>query len=344
MERELMEQADNQTVHCRIGVVSASLQTRMRGLLRQYAALYRHFRTDGPGPREISVRVQPRRRPLWRRRRYEVIVNGRLQFTPSRREEVLPFVEWAVNWEVPRLMPEYLQLHASSMEVDGVGVIFPGGSGRGKSTLTAGLLAHGWRYLCDEFALIHAETLQLHPFPRAICIKKGSSPVMDALGLRLQGGFHSIKHTKGRVGFLCPVDVRADAVGGVCPIRYVIFPQYVAGAVPTLKPIGRAEAAFALHEVCWNLLSCRALGLDVLADMVRGAMCYRLTCGEIRATCQLVGELVRAHNDRRIPDTHRSRPREDILVGPSLSGGLDDERHGFNVEAGRLIGDPCCPP
>lgn len=289
----MIEPADNQTVHCRIGVVNASLQTPMRGLRKRYAALYQRFRTNGPGPREIRITVQPRGRSLWRRRRYEVNVNGRLQFEPNRLEEVLPYVEWAVNWEVPRIMPEYLQLHASSMELDGVGVIFPGSSGSGKSTLTAGLLSRGWGYLCDEFALIHSETLQLHPFPRAICIKKGSSQVIEALGLRLHGGFHYMKRSKGRVGFLDPSDVSEEAIGSVCPIRYVIFPKYTPGAEPALTPISRAEAAFDLHRSCWNLLNCEALGLDVLANMVRGAQCYRLTCGEILSTCDLVRRLVK---------------------------------------------------
>lgn len=287
-----MMTADVPVIHLRIGVVNAALQTPMRGLLQKYATLYRRFLTDRTGEREIHVTVQPKRRSPWRRRTYQVSVNGRLRFEPSRLEEVMPFVEWAINWEVPRTMPEYLQLHASSMEIDGTGVVFPGSSGSGKSTLTAGLLSQGWRYLCDEFALIHAETLQLHPFPRAICIKRGSASVMEALGLRLQGGFHYIKRSKGRVGFLDPSDVRKDAIGRVCPIRYVIFPKYTPDAQPALTPISRAEAAFDLHSTCWNLLNCEALGLDVLADMVRGAQCYRLTCGEIRSTCDLVKRLV----------------------------------------------------
>ena len=55
----------------------------------------------------------------------------------------------------------------------------------------------------------------------------------------------------------------------------------------------RAEGAFALHRVCFNLFGCKQLGLDVLADVVRGAECYRLVSGEIHRTCDLVEKLVR---------------------------------------------------
>ncbi len=281
-----------QTRRFQIGVVHAALTTPLRGLRDRYTALYRQFQTDKPNAREVHVEVQPRRLPPWRRKCYEVTVNGRLQFEPSRADEILPYVEWSINWEVPEVMPEYLQLHASSMEVGGAGVIFPGQSGSGKSTLTVGLLARGWRYLCDEFALIHTDTLALHPYPRAICIKKPAYPVIKSLGLRLHGDRQYLKGFKGWVGFINPVEVHPNAIGQACPIRYVIFPRYTRGATPMLIPISRAEAAFDLHAVCFNLFGCQTLGLDVLAGMIRQASCYRLIGGEIAATCDLVGRLV----------------------------------------------------
>lgn len=310
----MVDRSDERIRHFRIGVVSASLRTPMRGLLNRYTSLYEHFLTQTPPERRIQVDVQPTRFSLRHRRRYVVSVNGLHRFEPARFDEVLPYVEWAINWEVPRMWPEYLQLHASSMEVDGAGVIFPGHSGCGKSTLTAGLLARGWRYLCDEFALIHAHTLALHPYPRAICIKKPAYAVIKSLGLTLHRNHHYLKGTKGRVGFVNPFQVRRDAIGRACPIRYVIFPMYARGAEPALTPMSRAEAAFKLHDVCFNLFDCQTLGLDVLAELVRGASCYRLTSGEITATCALVQQLVERdlHQDvrtaraiRRAPDPSR---------------------------------------
>ncbi len=175
-------------------------------------------------------------------------------------------------------------------------MILPGDSGSGKSTLTAGLVAGGAKYLCDEFALIHAETLRLHPYPRAICIKKPSYEAVASVGLAPTARRFYFKGSKGHVTFINPAHTRPDAVGGECPVRYIIFPKYREGAEPTLIPINRAEGAFALHRVCFNLLTCEAVGLDVLAGLVRGAKCYRLVCGDLHKTRELVRGLVRGEH------------------------------------------------
>jgi len=276
----------------RLGVVQAVLETRFAGLLREFAGLYESFTTDEPVAGEIRVRVEKQPVSLRHRARYQVNVNDRLIFEPTRPDELLPYVEWVTNWEVPRALPDYLHLHASSLEVNGQGVILPGDSGSGKSTLALGLLTRGWRYLCDEFALIHGRHRTLAPFPRALCIKRPSYPVAESLGIELAGRPHYLKGAKGYVRFLSPCEISPHGIGRPCPIRYVIFPTYTAGAEPTLTPMTRAEGAFALHKVCFNLFGCKQLGLDVLADVVRGADCYRLVSGEIHRTCDLVEGLV----------------------------------------------------
>jgi HprK-related kinase A len=292
-------------MHFRIGVVPISITSALGDLARQYASLYKSWRLERAPENAIRIHVERRRFSAVHRRRYLVTVNDRVQFEPARADETFPYVEWAVNWEIPRVLPQYLQLHASSLEIDGAGVILPGQSGSGKSTLTAGLLARGAGYLCDEFALIHADTLKLHPYPKALCVKKPSHQAIESLGLSLYENRYYHKGAKGYVGFIDPVGVHAHALGQSCPIRTVIFPRYVEGAEPGLTAISRAEAAFALHEVCFNLLGCNAVGLDVIANMIRGADCYRLVSGELAKTCAVVEELVRSR--RRDPETCKTR-------------------------------------
>lgn len=241
---------------------------------------------------EICVDVRKSPPSLKRRRRYEISIGGYPYFSPQHEEEVVPYVEWAINWEIPRLLSEYVQLHSAAMEYKGRGVIFPGSSGSGKSTLTAGLLAGGWRYLCDEFALIHELTLHVHPFPRAICIKRPSFPVVNALGIKPSRDRPYTKGAKGKVRLLSPADVRPDAVGQACPVRYIIFPKYESGARPELVPMSRAQAAFALHRVCINLLRRPGSGLVSLTSLVRGARCFRLVAGDISSTCSMLTQLV----------------------------------------------------
>lgn len=282
-------QSDTQR-HYQTGVVSITLETSVRRLRREYADLYARFET--PRHKSASIRVEVTREPgrWFRRRRFRVLVNGRLQFEPARRDELLPYVEWAVNWEIARTYPQYLHLHAAAMERDGVGLILPAESGSGKSTLAMGLLRRGWRYLCDEFALVHSQSLLLHPFPRAICLKRGSFSLAEEMNIALPRGdrHHS---AKGFVHFVSPFDIATQPVGSVCPVRLVVFPRYQAGGRPELSPMTRGEAALELHRVCFNLFGCKRPGLEVLTRMVTGAECFRLASGELDATCRLLDEV-----------------------------------------------------
>lgn len=280
------------TRHFQIGVVSASVTSTVRSALNDFARLYAAFEVDAAADGAIEVNVAPRPRSGWHRRRCDVTAGGCTRFEPVQREHLLPYIEWAINWEVPRVLPAYLHIHAAAMEVDGQGVMLPGGSGSGKSTLAAGLLTRGWRYLCDEFALVTTDTLCLHPYPRAICIKRPAFPAIGSVDLHIHAGRTYLKGSKGPVGFIGPATFLRAGVGRPCPVRFVVFPKYTAGAAPTLIPMSRGEAAFALHHLCFNLLACDRLGIDVIANMVRQASCYRLIAGDMRETCSVMETLV----------------------------------------------------
>lgn len=274
--------------HYQIGVIPITLRSSVRRFTREYDRLYASARTPIAPAEAIYVEVKPARRVLGYTKRYVINLNGRMRFAPESYAELLPYVEWAVNWEIPKLRPQYLQIHAASMERNGIGVIFPGDSGSGKSTLTTALLARGWRYLCDEFALVHAQSLALHPFPRAICMKQAANRILKRLGLSTHQGARYLKGSKGFVGFVSPFQVRPACIGRTCPTRYVIFPKYAPGAKPRLVPISRAEAAFDLHRLCFNLFGCERVGIDVLSGLMRSAQAYRLVSGDIDATCDLL--------------------------------------------------------
>lgn len=244
------------------------------------------------GEKAIEVAIRRSRRGWWRSPRFEVRANGNERFRGLTRGEVLPFVDWAINWELPGTLPHLAQFHAASLSRDGLGVIFPGESGAGKSTLAAGLIRAGWQYLCDEFALVGPDTLCLHPYPKALCIKKPAFAALEAAGVDMGDRPCHLKGGKGSVVMLPPNQIRPGAIGRPCPVRLVVFPRYVDGAAPSLTPIGRADAVDQLHRVCFNLLSCRAMALEVMTRMIRGAECYRLVSGSLTASASLLGELI----------------------------------------------------
>ncbi|MEK6677061.1 MAG: hypothetical protein AABZ47_15585 [Planctomycetota bacterium] len=284
--------------HFQIGVVHVTLDTAPRRLTREYSSLYAPFATLNPSHKKVRVSVLRTPWSARKRRRFQVCINGRLLYSPTHFCSVLPHVEWAVSWELQHAYPRFFQLHAATLEIDGMGVVFPGQSGVGKSTLSLGLFNRGWNYLCDEFALIDAETLEVHPYPRAICVKEPSFAIAESLGMPLHGGRRYWKGVKGPVGFVQPLSVRSNAIGRACPVRFVIFPQYQEKAEPTLIPMSRAETAFQLHEAAFNRFACHRPAHEILTGLVRGAECFRLITGDLQQTCDLIQNLVRFNGER----------------------------------------------
>lgn len=288
------------THHFSIGVVNITLRSECRRLMNEYLSLYAPYRTDAGESNSIEVEIKTRKRFGWSRGPYTLRSNSVPDFEVEHRYEVLPHLEWYINWQIIYCRHEYVQLHASSLEFDGQAIILPGDPGSGKSTLAAGLLARGWGYLCDEFALIDPGTREVHPYPRALCMKEPSFPVIDRLGLPLCRTMPYQKATKGRVAFLSPLDVASDAVGRASRVRWVVFPKYVADAEPCLKPVARSWAVYELAKQCFNIQVDRARTMTTLADLIRGAECYRLTSGDIGRTCDLVESLHLCRASRKV--------------------------------------------
>ena len=179
--------------HFQIGAVPVTLRTTCGRVARDYSNLYKRFRVDRHESPSVLVEVTRNRVRPFHRRRYEVRIGGDILFQPDSVSELLPYVEWAITWDVPRVLPGLLQLHAATLERDGMGLMLAGESGSGKSTLSVGLLTHGWRYLCDEFAMIDANTLMAHPYPRAICIKQSGYETLAKFGVPHDVGHEGVE-------------------------------------------------------------------------------------------------------------------------------------------------------
>jgi len=194
---------------------------------------------------------------------------------------------------------EYYLLHAGVVARDGAGIMLPGPPGSGKSSLTMALLRQGYRYLSDELAVVDVSTGCLHAFPKPLSLKAPS--LFPHLGDRKHVWFGpeigaSKKARRGGrdyqpVWYVHPEDVRPDAVGESVPIRFVIFPQYAAGAMPELQPLPRGQAVRGLLR---NSVNFRRFGRDALYLLTRlaeQAQCFSLPIDGLEAPVRLVTEL-----------------------------------------------------
>jgi hypothetical protein len=179
-------------------------------------------------------------------------------------------------------------LHAGAVEHDGLGVVLPAPPAAGKSTLVAALVRSGFRYLTDEAVALDGETLAVRPYPKPLTLDPGSWPLFPELEPHADLSTDAYKAAQWHVP---PGAFRAGSVGQSCPIRVLVFPRYEAGAEPTLERARRGEA---LVELARNTFRFREHGpeaLELLAEVVRPAVCYRLTTGVLEPAVALIGQL-----------------------------------------------------
>lgn len=281
------------TLRLRLGVFDLSFQSALDCALDDLAHLYRDRIVETVNPdRLIEVRSVRQSRRLRAAARYTILADGEELFTDRRECELLPYMEWAVNWRIIAEHHRYLQFHGAALERDGRGLILVGPSGAGKSTLAAALLSRGWRYFCDEFALIDADSLALQPFPKAPCVKQGSFDVIESLGMKLHRPRLYVKAFKGPVAYLSPADIGPDVVGRPCPIGAVCLVNYTGAAQPALTPINGAEAVIELSRQSFNRGHMAQRSFEIISRIVHDARSYRLESGPIDSTCRAVEEAI----------------------------------------------------
>ncbi len=277
----------------KIGCVDIDIRSDLPEVIDDLAVLYRGSSgVAQDGTDAIRIEVKRTAHLLPARRRYVVFGDGEAFGEDIRQREVLPYLEWAVNWRIIARCTDHLLVHAASMARNGLGVVFAGQSGAGKSTLVAGLLARGWQYLCDEFAIIETDTLRLLPFPKAVCVKAGAFDLIERLNLRLCGDRHYVKALKGLVAYISPSDLPQGAVARPCSVRLVVFPRYTGHPKVRVRTITDARAAFMLtsHTLNRGVLGERAAA--TANRIARDAQCVILESGDIDEACDLVESLV----------------------------------------------------
>jgi hypothetical protein len=184
---------------------------------------------------------------------------------------------------------DFLLIHAGAVVTPaGDGVLLPGGTGSGKTTLTAGLVRAGFGYLSDETGALDPVSRRLYPHPKTLNIKSGS--------------FDLFPEARARNGKLRPVQgewyvhadsIRAGAVAGPSQLRFVVAPAYRAGSETSVTPLSRAETIVRLWENVWNLPVYRSRALHLLGEVMAEARGYRLEFGDLGEAVEKVVQLAR---------------------------------------------------
>ena len=213
-------------------------------------------------------------------------------FEPYPADHAFPLLEWGLNWSIATHAHQYLMLHAGALERNGQALLLPAVPGSGKSTLSAALAHHGWRFLSDEFGLIRPATGDIEPLPRAVPLKNRSIAVIREYLPEAFLGPLFVKTRKGDVAhFRPPLDSLQRQREPARP-RWIGFPQYVPGLKrPQLKRLDRSLGFTRLAQNSFNYRLLGECGFNTLVRLVRDCECYSLAYGDLDAAIGLVEEM-----------------------------------------------------
>jgi hypothetical protein len=163
----------------------------------------------------------------------------------------------------------------------------PGLSGVGKSTLTAFLCAHGWRYGGDDIVGLarpggeNRYPLVL-PFCSAISVKDGALPVLEPYYPGL-GDLPIITYDTKYARFpAVPGNWQMGPDVEPRRIRAIVFPSYEAGAPLGIMQIDFRETLLELVGIGYRTgerMDARLL--DDVFDFLEHTPCYKLTYGDL---------------------------------------------------------------
>ncbi|MDM8518439.1 hypothetical protein QUF64_00215 [Anaerolineales bacterium HSG6] len=121
-----------------------------------------------------------------------------------------------------------LFFHSAGLSWKGRGVLLPGASGAGKTTLTAWLVARGFQYLSDEFIFLTPNSHVMHSFTRPLNLKLPSRPVLESV---LDYETHADQIlTDSHADLVPPALLGCPKPGGTPPLKLILFPIYDAQA------------------------------------------------------------------------------------------------------------------
>lgn len=174
-------------------------------------------------------------------------------------------------------------VHSSALERHGRTIMIAADSGTGKSTTTWALLHHGFNYLSDELAPIDPDTLDIHPYPHALCLKAmppGPYPL-------------PIDTVKTERTMHIPANALPNSpIKSPKPLGAILFLRRdTMLSAPSYVKVSPAEAGARLYANTLNALAHPGSGLDVAIKIAGAVPAFILDAADLEATCELITEL-----------------------------------------------------
>ncbi len=206
----------------------------------------------------------------------------------------LGYVERSFLRNLSFLAGDYDFLHAAAVSWKNVGLIFPGFSGHGKTTICLKLVAQGFKFLSDEIACLHREHGIVEPFPRLARLDQRS---LELLAIPASRAVRSTPADGEEAEWLLDIGVVfPSAYGGPAKLRYTIFLQGFAEET-RLEPVAQTRALFALFKSGLRRPDNVPAGLFGFAPFLDEIRSFDLVIGDLEEAATMISGLVRSARD-----------------------------------------------
>ncbi len=252
----------------KVGPVGYRIGSAWAEPIQQLRALYAGYPDLDGGIPDFTVRLEPEK--PWRRwLRPSVAIKGDFMLPdalPMALRHGLLVAEMGMNLQMAMGQRQFLLLHAASVERDGKVLIVTGESGAGKSTMSALLSEHGWRFMGDEFCLIEPETGLAWPFPRPVSLKNKAIDVVRKMVEDSRLGPEMKSTPKGDIRHLMPPANAISAMDAPGKPALILFPRF--GHERAIRMMGAGEVFVRLTQASTNYVYLGERGFTALSALV----------------------------------------------------------------------------
>lgn len=220
---------------------------------------------------------------------WEVLKGDKQVFKRPTLTDAANFLMGEVVFHLIENNQNYMAVHAALLSDKRGGILIPGESGNGKSSLSIWMTKNGYHYHTDELVLIKSGSLQTRVFTRPFNIKAhGIEAISTLIDL------DTIKPEASRGDFITMIPHRAlnpDFIQQSPEISRILFPKFAKSGDNTLTTLSPAAAGIELmktHVIARNL---PGHGFEQLLDIVKSVPAFKLNYNHFDALPDLLSDL-----------------------------------------------------
>jgi len=241
---------------------------------------------------------------LWddRVKLYDLYRNGEKLVSTREQGHVFTLIDMYVLNHFRTLSSEHWVMHAGMVARGGKGILLPGGTTHGKSTLTAMLVHGGFDYLGDEHVILDRNgSLTVWAFPRPIVLREDSYAKVKEIAPALEAVVTPFLFQGKGDYYIDPEALRPGSVAPEARLSHIVFPHYAPDLSPALVPVSKAEAVMLLLRGFLHFKHFRGAAVEGLSDIAERVPCYSLVTGKYEETVSLIDELASSNGPQ--PDS-----------------------------------------